>query len=74
MLDVSGDKKHKNKMIIWSINNQPNQRFKFKFINGKYQILAHDGLCLEAGGILNGEQQLKANLPSNTDTQLWSIT
>ena len=55
VLDVSGDKKNKNKMIIWKVNNKPNQRFRFRFINGKYQILAHEGLCIDAGNILKGE-------------------
>ena len=63
VLDISqGNDSSKNTLIIWSPNGDKNQRFRFREVGGKYQIVNGTGAVLTVpnGNTSNGTQLVGA--------------
>ncbi|MFF4498843.1 RICIN domain-containing protein [Streptomyces sp. NPDC001546] len=70
-----GLRPHRARVILQSDRNDENQQFRFRIINGKYQIeVRGTGLCLQGNEHTNGRiivSQNDCNEPS--DAQTWVI-
>lgn len=75
ILDISqGNDNTKYKLILWTRNNGNNQKFRFREVGGKYQIVSLLGACVEVPNSsgANGVQLLAGQV-NNTPNEYFEI-